>query len=104
MKSNSAAAKDPVLDFVVASAQTTPLIRSVRLFGSRASGTPDYKSDYDLAFEIDPNLEKNWGEFCSRLREGNPQLNTLDLVRMDEIGDAFRKKILTEGIVIYEKN
>ncbi|MBI2605548.1 MAG: nucleotidyltransferase domain-containing protein [Deltaproteobacteria bacterium] len=95
---------DPVIDFVVLSANSSPLIRSVRVFGSRAKESANDKSDYDLAFEIDPALEKNWGEFCSRLREDNPKLNTLDLVRMDEISDTFRKKILREGSVIYEKN
>lgn len=95
---------DPVLDFVAEFSHLSAMVRIVRLFGSRATESANEKSDYDLAFEIDPDLEKNWGEFCSRLRENNPRLNTLDLVRMDEISDTFRKKILTEGIVIYEKN
>jgi predicted nucleotidyltransferase len=78
-------------------------IKSVRLFGSRAREDHQPTSDYDLAFELasdKPGIDLLWAGLCETLRERNPTLNTLDLVRMDEIGDDFRAKILSEGKVL----
>lgn len=94
---------DPVIRFVTETAHAFPSVRRVFLFGSRAKGDGTERSDYDFAFEIEPGHEDGWGELCARLREGNPRLNALDLARMDQIGKEFKKRILKEGVVVYDK-
>lgn len=76
----------------------------VWLFGSRARGSATPQSDYDFAIELEPTASPAaWGQLAGDLREDNPRLNTLDLVRWDEASDLLRAKVLSEGKVIYEK-
>ncbi len=94
---------DPVLSFVAKSAKQRSWIRCVWLFGSRSKAKHSQTSDYDLAFEVDESENLPWGEFCLELREKNPSLNQLDLLRFDIIEKDFSKRIQKEGIKIYER-
>ena len=94
---------DPVLCFVVDCAKERKWINGVWLFGSRSKEKHSQTSDYDLAVEVDVLKELSWGEFCSELREKNPSLNQLDLLRLDIIEKDFGERIKKEGIKIYER-
>ena len=96
---------DKVIELVKQACQKTKFIQKAWLFGSRAFEKSTDKSDYDFAFETKVNEvgPGDWGLFCSSLREKNPTLNTLDLVRFDEISEEFKSKIKAEGRVIYEQ-
>lgn len=74
--------------------------RRVLLFGSRARGTNQPRSDIDLAIEGCPNflaLEE-------RLQEELWSLLSLDVVNLDDnISDDLRAEIDRDGKVLYEK-
>lgn len=74
--------------------------RRVLLFGSRARGTNQPRSDIDLAVEGCPNflaLEE-------RLQEELWSLFRLDVVNLDDnISDSLRAEINRDGKVLYEK-
>lgn len=95
---------DPVLEFIASVARVYPAVRKIYLFGSRAKGTQNDKSDYDFAFDWDQAAGGSWGEFAERLREESPVLNALDIILLDRAGAELRNRILTEGVVIYDKN
>lgn len=94
---------DPVVQFVLDHIQECGLVKSAWLFGSRAKQTATDKSDYDFAFLFRDNRSDSWGSFATFLREKNPRLNTLDLIRFDQVGEDLQKRILQEGIVIYDE-
>jgi len=94
---------DPVIRFVVDCAKKRKWIKKVWLFGSRSKQKHSQTSDYDLAVEVDVFEELPWGEFCLELREKNPSLNQLDLLRLDIIEKDFGERIKREGIKIYER-
>lgn len=97
---------DPVIEFVRKTAGQFPAVEKIILFGSRAQGTAHERSDYDFAVWLSdqrPDADSQWGRLSSLLREQNPRLNTLDLVRMDMISPEFKAKILSQGKVIYDK-
>lgn len=74
--------------------------RRVLLFGSRARGTYQPRSDIDLAVESCPNflaLEE-------RLQEELWSLLRLDVINLDDnISDSLRAEINRDGKVLYEK-
>lgn len=95
---------DPVIRIVLALVTKFPGLEKVYLYGSRAKGTYTDLSDYDFAFEWRKEQLGSWGSFATLLREMNPTLNSLDLVRFDQIGPELTIRILKEGIVIYDKS
>lgn len=98
--------QDICIQFVKTKSKDFSLVDKVFLFGSRVTGNDNSKSDYDLAFDVnvnDKSLELQWGRLCSELREKNPKLNQLDLIRLDLVKPDLLKKIKKEGFLIYEK-
>ncbi len=73
--------------------------RRLLLYGSRARGDFDARSDIDLAVEE--------GEATSllrlRLEESVGTLLTFDVVDLGNVSDSVREEILREGIVLYEQ-
>jgi len=72
------------------------------LFGSRARGDHRPNSDFDLAFFQVKNNE-DWDRFLVSHQEDPTTLYSLDLLRFDEVDEAYQKNILQEGIVLYEE-
>ena len=101
---------DPVIDFVRHCAAGCLNVRRIWVFGSRARDRAEPQSDYDFALDwVDadktPSLSDiSWGAFAGTLREKNPSLNQLDLVRLSEASDSLKKRIQNEGVLIYEKD
>lgn len=80
-------------------------IKKAILFGSRARGNFKNTSDIDIAIEFSTHDKDNFIKLFTKLEE----LNTLykfDIVDIKGLNDnsTFRKEILKDGIVIYEKN
>lgn len=94
--------KDAVLEFILSNSKKESAVSKIWLFGSRGKGNFTETSDYDLAF-VWLKDDLAWGGFATDLREKNPSLNSLDLVRIDQISSEFKNRILSEGTVIYEK-
>lgn len=93
-----------VVAFVQEQCRTASYVRRAWLFGSQSTGCAEPLSDYDFAFDVISNLaDPMWGIFCEHLRENNPTLNSLDLIRLDWVSAEVRQRILSEGQVIYEQ-
>jgi len=94
--------EEKILDFIVKTIEKYFPDQKVKVFlyGSRARGDNKLKSDYDFAFEL-PNFD-NRSRFKLEIREKIPSLCGADLVVFDEIGDALKAEILTEGKLLYE--
>ncbi len=73
-------------------------IEKIFLFGSRARGDFNEKSDIDIAIS-----GGNAAEFCLMINEDVSTLLKFDIVRLDTpIQDELRGEIEKDGVVIYE--
>jgi len=73
------------------------------LFGSRARGDAETRSDYDIAIEA-PEIDDNiWNQFVLDAEENINTLLKVDLIRLDTAGIELRKRIMVEGKLIYDQ-
>ncbi len=79
-----------------------PDVRSIIVFGSRASGDHDPRSDIDVAIEA-PSLDR---AALARLRDRIARLPTLyriSLTKLDTMPNALKDRVLEQGVTIYER-
>ncbi|OGT22056.1 MAG: hypothetical protein A3C55_05390 [Gammaproteobacteria bacterium RIFCSPHIGHO2_02_FULL_42_13] len=88
---------------IVATITKTSSVQKIILFGSRARGDAEERSDLDIAIMAPEISDREWLEICDRI-EKTDTLLTIDLVRYDTAGNKFQEKIKQEGIVIYERH
>ncbi len=76
--------------------------QTVYLFGSRSKDTHRTGSDFDIAvtgtkphFDIQKNLEDDLENVIG--------LYQMDIIYLDDVEEDFRKLVLSQGKVIYEK-
>lgn len=75
-------------------------LTKIILFGSRARGTHQQRSDVDLAIEGD-----DFDGFYSDMQNHAHSLLSLDIVKYDNsASEDLRKEIERDGVIIYEKN
>lgn len=97
MGMNTFGLKEEIPAFIVEKAQAYNLNKVV-LFGSRAKGTFNEKSDIDLA--VIGGLSD---EFKVTLEEDCPTLLEFDIIDMSQdISSELRERIENEGVVLYE--
>ena len=78
-----------------------PVVRVVRVFGSRATGQARRASDLDLAISAPDATPLEWADICDAL-ENAPLIYELDLVRPEQTNNQrLKEKIEREGIAIY---
>lgn len=94
---------DSIIQFVKQICGDYLQVQKCWFFGSRASGSAGTTSDFDFAFEWKATEDASWGEFANLLRERNPTLYSLDIVRVDQVDDQLKNRIISEGRIIYEK-
>lgn len=82
--------------------RTRPAVDKIILFGSRAHGQHDERSDIDLAVLCPGADLKEWTTIWNIVDEA-PTLLSIDLVRLDEAGEDLRHEIEQEGVVLYER-
>jgi predicted nucleotidyltransferase len=81
--------------------QRFPVVREVRVFGSRATGHAGRASDLDLAISAPDATPSEWSDLCEAL-ENAPLIYELDLVRPEQTtSPRLKEKIESEGIPIY---
>ena len=92
-----------VKQFTIRRVRGIPEIKKVVLFGSRARGDANERSDYDFAVYVDSMSHGEWSRFVLEIKEKSPTLCGIDLVKMsDKVCGELVKKIDSEGVVIYE--
>jgi len=79
-----------------------PGIKQVILFGSRARGDAEDRSDIDLSIEAPDIHERQWLEIVFLLEKIDTLL-PIDVVRWEDAPDTLKRKIQTEGMVLYER-
>jgi predicted nucleotidyltransferase len=81
--------------------QQSGITRAI-LFGSRARGDAEERSDIDISVEAPDVPDRQWLEFIFLLEEIDTLL-PIDVVRWENAPDTLKRKIQTEGIVLYER-
>ena len=70
----------------------------VYLFGSRAKGTNTERSDYDLAFLSEENINRELTLLREILENSNFPF-FVDVVNLSEVDEDFKRRVLEEGIL-----
>ena len=80
-------------------------VEKIILFGSRARGDYLEKSDIDLAILCPTATDRDWWVIQDCVENADTLLK-IDCVRLETLpaDSALKKNILSEGIVLYEKN
>lgn len=87
-----------VMDEITDIAKKNGIIKVI-LFGSRSRGDYHRASDIDLAV-----IGKDVTGFSNEVQEDTSTLLDFDIINLEnDLQDGFRKQIMKEGIVIYEK-
>ena len=77
-------------------------IRRVFLYGSRARGDAESRSDIDLAIEAPSASQREWLEVYFSLEDLDTLLE-IDAIRWEEAPEALKRNILSEGQILYER-
>jgi uncharacterized protein len=99
--SNGPLLKPQLREWLIARFATIPNLSRVVLFGSRARGDADERSDIDLAIKADGTLLSM--ARVSGITDEAPTLLLFDVVDLDHVPELLRREIEQEGIVIYER-
>lgn len=73
----------------------TPNIEKIILFGSRARGDQESRSDIDIAISCPKVTEREWVEICDRIDDINTLLS-IDVTRFDTASTELQKKFLNK--------
>lgn len=79
---------------------STPYVKKLILFGSRAKGNYKYNSDIDLAIQVDGEV----GSHYYFEMEEAAELYKLDLLDIDLIHEELLLKQIEEGFVLFERS
>lgn len=94
---------DQVRSALRACFQAYPWVKRVLVFGSRARGDAEERSDIDLAVEAPGASEHQWLELYFAIEELDTLLK-IDLVRLEHASDELRREILSHGVTVYERS
>lgn len=75
--------------------------RKIWIFGSRARGDHQPRSDVDIAFDTACS-QPAWADFKLDADEHLPTLLDIDMVRWADASDELRTAILRDGVLIYD--
>ena len=96
--------KDPVLPYLINKASKATEIQRLVLFGSRAMGTAQERSDYDVAVSAPKFNHEDWSTWAESVRDHIPTLCGIDLIWIESVtSEELKKKISEEGKVFYER-
>ncbi len=77
-------------------------IERIYLFGSRARGDAQPRSDIDLAIACPGADARIWADICETIENADTLLK-IDCVRMEEAGPELRQRIMAEGRLLYAR-
>jgi len=79
-----------------------PSVERIILFGSRAKGDAEPRSDIDIAVSCPAADSRTWLDIRHVAEEAETLLK-IDLVRLEDAAPDFRRRIEREGKVLYER-
>lgn len=79
-------------------------VESIYLFGSRARGDGQPRSDVDIAVVCPTATQVDWNEILKCVEEA-PTLLKIDCVRFDSLDaeNPLRKAIMRDKVILYQK-
>ncbi len=77
-------------------------IERIYLFGSRARGDAQPRSDIDLAISCPMADARVWASICEAVDDADTLLR-IDVVRLEEASPELAGRIIEEGRLIYER-
>jgi predicted nucleotidyltransferase len=101
-QSSGGAGGHPAIAAMVEQIRRVPSVERILLFGSRARGDHDERSDIDLAVACPGADDADWARIWLIVDDA-PTLLAVDLVRLEHAGHALRQQIKPEGLVLYER-
>jgi uncharacterized protein len=90
----------PAIAVMVEGIRRSRSVERIILFGSRARGDHDQRSDIDLAIACPGASPEEWAAIWNIVDEA-PTLVKVDLVRLEQADAALRQAIEREGVVLY---
>ncbi|WP_416147300.1 nucleotidyltransferase family protein [Salipaludibacillus sp. HK11] len=95
---------EPICQQIINVSQQFPDIEEVRLFGYRAYGDHQARSDIDLLAIIAPGMsDYDWMRFSEKLEEDGETLLKLDLIRWDKTSSKLKEEIGNHHLVLYSQ-
>ncbi len=91
-----------IINDIKARLAATPEVERVILYGSRARGDHDPRSDIDLAVACPGASRDTWRSIREKIEQTRTLL-LVDLVRLDTAPASLLAKVNEEGIVLYER-
>ncbi len=89
-------------DHLVGLLSAWPEVEQVILFGSRARGDAEERSDIDLAIVAPAALPRQWLDITFLLEQADTLLQ-IDVIRWEEASASLQERILVEGKILYER-
>ncbi len=77
-------------------------IERIYLFGSRARGDAQPRSDIDLAISCPKADARVWASICEAVDDADTLLR-IDVVRLEEASPELAGRIIEEGRLLYER-
>lgn len=84
-------------------AAAMPEVSKLILFGSRARGDADERSDIDIAVEASGLSREKWLRLLDEVEEVNTLL-PIDVIRFEEAAEALKENIVREGKILYARS
>lgn len=95
-----------VIDTLTKEISTFPSVEKIILYGSRARGDNNPRSDIDLAVVCPFATEGEWSKIRRLADVEDNTVRTLlkiDIVQLKKAGKSLRESILREGKTLYEQ-
>lgn len=91
-----------LIEQICAVAKGTPGLQRVWLFGSRARDEAAPRADIDLAVEYPGAAPADFARVSLLLSELDTLL-PVDVVRIEEAGQDMSRRVLRDGVLLYER-
>ena len=91
-----------IIDTLTKNLSRFPSVEKIILYGSRARGDADERSDIDIAVVCPNATDREWVDIWCVVDDAQTLLS-IDLVRLDKASEEFKKNVLREGKVLYER-
>lgn len=78
-------------------------VKRVILFGSRARGDYEERSDIDLAVDAPDMNVLDWDSLCDYMQEHSATLLPVELLWFQHVTTSLRDSIEAEGVILFER-